>query len=305
MNVRDFEYIAEIAKTRSISKAADHLYVSQPTISKFLQRIEEELQTPLFRRMGRQLVPTPAGECVIEKSKEILALNDQMLTEVKNLLTYKLGNIRLGIPASRGSLIITSVLSDFKRLFPNIKLTVQVSPTAYLIKQLEQNDFDLIMINYTTPKSNLHYQKIGQDEMILAVPAGSHLLKKAEVRPGRKYPCIKTEHWINEPFVLPGNTLVSGRYSREVFQRLNASPPVSLEIESLDQALLAVRNGLGNTIVPSIPLRKTETQQPIAYLCIEGEYKPIGVAIVTQKGKCPSEPEQALINMIEKEYQKG
>jgi len=74
MNVRDFEYIIEIANQRSISKAATSLFVSQPALSKYVQRMEESLGVRLFQRVGKQFILTYAGERCVEKARQILSL---------------------------------------------------------------------------------------------------------------------------------------------------------------------------------------------------------------------------------------
>ena len=75
MDTKDFEYLVEIARQESLSKAAARLYLSQPTLTKFLKKIEAEYGTPLFDRVGKKMVLTEAGRCCVQKSEQILALN--------------------------------------------------------------------------------------------------------------------------------------------------------------------------------------------------------------------------------------
>ena len=86
MNVRDFEYIIEIANQRSISKAAASLFVSQPALSKYVQRMEESLGVRLFQRVGKQFIPTYAGERCVEKARQILSDNRRKLDELAKRL---------------------------------------------------------------------------------------------------------------------------------------------------------------------------------------------------------------------------
>jgi len=74
MDTKDFEYLVEIARQESLSKAAARLYLSQPTLTKFLKKIEAEYGTPLFDRVGKKMVLTEAGRCCVQKSEQILAL---------------------------------------------------------------------------------------------------------------------------------------------------------------------------------------------------------------------------------------
>ena len=100
-NVRDFQYIAEIARYGSITKAAEALYLSQPTLTKFLQRVEQEVGTPLFHRVGKRFIPTPAGEVYVEKAHSILLLNSQLDQELDALASMRRGSVRVGTTAGR------------------------------------------------------------------------------------------------------------------------------------------------------------------------------------------------------------
>ena len=107
MNIKDFEYIAEIAAQESISKAAARLYLSQPTLTKFLKKIEAEFDTPLFYRVGKKMIPTPAGQACVEKARRIIELNDQMNKNVKSLRDKSRGSVRIGTPRAGASFLST------------------------------------------------------------------------------------------------------------------------------------------------------------------------------------------------------
>lgn len=303
MNVKDFEYIVEIARQKSISKAAEHLYVSQPTISKFLQKIERELNTPLFHRMDKQLQLTPTGECVVEKAKSILNLNQQMLDEIENIMAHRHGDIRLGIPNSRGDFIVTSVLPKFQQLYPYVKVLLEPNATTVLMKQLEQGEQDILLVNFSKAHPSFDYNIVGEDEMVLVVPAQSPLIGLAECRPEYRFPYLKTQYWQKEPFILAGESLSSGRYTRSLFEMLDISPPVVLEIKNIAQIFSAVQSGIGNSIVPSIPQYNYERNEHYpAYLSIDGDNTIIKIAAVTKKGKYLSEAEKALIALMKESY---
>lgn len=103
MNVKDFEYLVELSKTGSISKASKALYISQPALSKFLQKLESEAGTILFQRVGRQLIPTYAGEQCIQTASEILFLHNRLQPVLSDIVRQQEGQIRLGIPLSRSN----------------------------------------------------------------------------------------------------------------------------------------------------------------------------------------------------------
>ena len=78
MDFRDYTYVQMIAQYKTFSRAADALYISQPSLSKFLQKLEEELGTPLFKRVNKQMYPTYAGERFLETGQSIFALQNRL-----------------------------------------------------------------------------------------------------------------------------------------------------------------------------------------------------------------------------------
>ena len=101
MDFRDLTYLLAIARQQNITRAAESLYLSQPTLSKFLKGLEGELGLPLFERLGNKYIPTYAGEQYIKKAKESLALkkelDQQMGDIIKNNEGYLLASPQCGV----------------------------------------------------------------------------------------------------------------------------------------------------------------------------------------------------------------
>lgn len=83
MNIKDYEYVYEIARQKSVSKAAEKLYITQSALTKYLQRLENELSTPLFFRSGNRFIPTKAGELYLAKAAQIIDLDHELTDEIK------------------------------------------------------------------------------------------------------------------------------------------------------------------------------------------------------------------------------
>ena len=85
MNTREQEYMLALDKTRSITRAAEQLHVTQPTLSLFLTNLEKRLGTPLFHRLGKKLVPTQVGEAYLRRAQQIVALKYDFEMEMSDL----------------------------------------------------------------------------------------------------------------------------------------------------------------------------------------------------------------------------
>lgn len=268
MNTKDFEYIVEIARQESISKAAARLYLSQPTLTKFLQKVEAEFGTPLFDRIGKKMIPTAAGKCCIEKAERILELNDQMNKNVQALCQSDRGMIRVGISASRGEFFIHRIFPKMTRKYPNVSFYLVVEAKRDLQKKLEDDEIDVMFTSNYAERPDLEYTRIAQEEMVLVVPADHELLSKAVKKKEFRYPYVPVEDWIKYPFVTVASRLTTGQYTRLLFQHYQEKPVVQLEVGSVPLVYSAVSQRIGIAIVPSM-LLISEEYRDLKYLSFD------------------------------------
>ncbi len=304
MNVRDFEYIVEIARSGSILKASKTLFISQPALSQFLKRIEFETGTLLFQRVGHNLVPTFAGEECIRIAKEILFLNNQLDNILSDVAHKNRGEIRFGLPLSRGSYFISSILPQFHKLYPGIKVNIFEEATKILLKKLRLGELDLIIINVTQDEQyeDLQYKILCQEEMILAAPDEFHLETKSFIHKDYMYPCLKPEDWIEFPFIALTEGQRSYVFAEKYMIKHEIKPQINFSIRNLAQAIFAVQQGLGLTICPSMPIDTDKIKYFSLYDSPEGGKLPVG--IVYRKDAYISKIEKILIEICSKNYNK-
>lgn len=254
MNIKEFEYIAEIAAQESISKAAARLYLSQPTLTKFLKKIEAEFETPLFNRVGKKMIPTPAGQACVEKARQIIELNEQLNKQVHSLRQQDHGYVRIGTSASRGEFFVSQILPQMTKRFPDACFTLTLEAKTDLLRRLENDELDIIFVNNSSRRPYLDYVDIAREEMVLVAPEGHELLRKAADRPEYPYPYVSLEDWADYPFIMADIRMNTGQYARMLFAHYGRTPRIVLEVASLQFIYSAVRQNIGITIAPSMPL---------------------------------------------------
>lgn len=307
MNVRDFQYLTAIGKHGSISKAAQELYLSQPALSKFLQRLEQECGTPLFQHVGKSLVPTYAGEYCLEKAEEILYLHDQITNRCTDIAQLLRGRIKLGLPMSRTNYFLAQILPIFYRDFPGIHVSLEENATSVLLKKVQTGELDLIFVNVNSsePRPGLVYDLVSHEEMVLAAPTSYRLNAAACTAPSSAYPCLPLEHWADLPFIMLARDQATRTFIDAYFQSHQITPNIILRIRNLGQALNAVRNGIGITISPSIPPHSEDENHLISYFSLPDCKQPFlrQTAIVYREDSYLSQAAEGLIQIIRRVHE--
>jgi DNA-binding transcriptional LysR family regulator len=121
MELRALRYFVEVVRQQSFTAAAELMFVTQPTISKMVKALEDEIGSPLLLRDGRQMVLTDAGRIVFQRGQDVLAAQAQLQAELKDLGTLGRGELTIGIPPLGGSLF-TPAIAAFRQRYPNIEL---------------------------------------------------------------------------------------------------------------------------------------------------------------------------------------
>lgn len=299
-NVRDFEYITAIAQYGSISKASEALFLSQPTLSKFLQRVEKELGLPLFHRVGKRFILTSAGEIYVARSRSILELEHQMRQELADLATMQSGSIRLGTTAGRSIFITQQVIPAFRQMYPRIRLIVYSRSNHELLRSMQNNELDFAVLNYTENLNTFRSVTIGEDELVLVAPACSPLKDLAVPREGHRFPVLSTKYWKDQDFVLPLSTSFSYRLVTHYWNQLGVHPRVVMETQDLRTVMGAVRSEVGVSMFTSVPLYPGSG---IRYFSLDGTDLPKQKScILCHRDVYYTEAQQALMQLIQDFY---
>ncbi|CDN45531.1 Uncharacterized HTH-type transcriptional regulator YwbI [Paenibacillus sp. P22] len=122
VDIRQLTYFMEVAKQGSFTKAAQQLHITQPSLSKMVRLLEEELGVALFDRSSKKIVLTDAGESILRSSQQVMESLDHMTAELDDVVQAKRGTLRLGIPPMIGGRLFPSILEGFHSKYPQIRL---------------------------------------------------------------------------------------------------------------------------------------------------------------------------------------
>lgn len=251
MNDRELLYIKTIADTKSISKAAEELFIAQPSLSQSLQRIERELGTHLFIREPRGMKLTYAGEKYYLMAKEILDIYSDFKSEITHINELKAGRLVIGIARYMGMNILPNVLPDFNKNYPNIEIIIREENTRVLENLVLGGnvDFALTHVHKKEMNEKINYEILKKDEFLLVTPK-SYLMNsdKIKVKDGKSY--VDLRDLEGEKFILLDINKGIRKVQDRTIKSYGINPEVVFTTKNFETAKRLAANGMGITIIP-------------------------------------------------------
>ena len=255
MTERDLLFVKTIADEGSISRAAHKLYISQPSLSHCLQRIEDEVGAKLFIRGPTGLTITYVGERYYSVATEILHIYNDFQQEVGEMKNLRSGRITVGMTTYLATWLLPQVLPEFRRKYPNVSIELVEKSSTELEKELAARRLDFaVMHSFANSsqqeKSTISFYPITRSPFILAAPTGTRLVSLARKDPESPLPVLDLAHVKRCPFVLvnPGQRI--RQISDHILWRAGITPEVVLTTASYETAHRLACQGLGLTFLP-------------------------------------------------------
>lgn len=175
MEIRQLEYFVQAARLSSFSRAAESLYITQPTISKMIRNLELELGADLFYREGKSIRLTDAGELLLVKAQSIVDSFASLSSELDSLRNLKRGHIRIGLPPMVGASFFPAVIGEFHRKYPEVTIRLHEDGAKKVEDDVEAGLLDIGAIVLPVDSARFHCFTFVEEKLELLVPAGHRL----------------------------------------------------------------------------------------------------------------------------------
>ncbi|ROT33197.1 LysR family transcriptional regulator [Micromonospora sp. HM5-17] len=246
VQLHQLRYFVAVAETRHFTHAADNVGITQPSLSKQIHALEDDLGAPLFERVRGNIALTAAGEVLLPIAKRILADVDTARREVQELVGLRRGRIRLGATPSLVTSLAPAVLRRFRDAYPNVEVRVEESGSQDLVRDLLRGELDLALIILPAQGADpaLRTEPVLRDSLVVA-----SLNPLPMVEPGST---VHLGELRDQPMVMfrQGYDLrdVTLRACREA----GFEPSFAVDGGEMDAVLSFVEAGLGVALVPGI-----------------------------------------------------
>jgi len=169
MNLRDLKYLVALADHRHFGKAAAACFVSQPTLSTQIRKLEDELGLPLVERAPRKVMLTPAGVEAAARARTIVAEVEQMKEAARRSRDPEAGTVRLGIFPTLGPYLLPHVIPNIRERFPQLELLLVEEKSDELLTRLREGKLDAALLALPLDDDQLHAEFLFEEPFLLAV----------------------------------------------------------------------------------------------------------------------------------------
>jgi LysR family nitrogen assimilation transcriptional regulator len=257
MDIRQLKYFVAIVDSSSLSKAAERLFVAQPSLSAQISNLEADLKTQLLIRSPQGVTPTEAGKALYRHARDVLRRMEQIRREVQEGSGSESGVVAIGFPTTIASLLATPLFKRVRQKYPGIRLQIFESMSGYITELLANGRLDLAILFRDTESLGVSLHPLF-DESLYVVGHGVDSLKVDDA-------VCPLQYLGNVPMVAPGPSNGLRLLIERAFSRAEVDLNIVADIDSLPTLLDIAESGEACTILPASALarRHFENRPPV------------------------------------------
>jgi DNA-binding transcriptional LysR family regulator len=250
MDDHKLKVFCTVAETKSFSKASEIIHLTQPAVSLQIQALEEIYGTRLFDRSNNTVILTRAGSLLYKYAREILGLYSSAEKEIGEITGLVKGNLSIGASTTIANYLLPSVIVDFRKKYPKIRVNLQVGNTKGVMEFLNSGTIDIGLVEGEVQRQKIVVEKILTDELVLIMSPAHHWAKRRD---------ISISEITQEPFIVREEGSGTRQMIEKNLEKQGISPDdlkVSLVLGSTEAIKSAVEDGMGVSIISAWAAKK-------------------------------------------------
>lgn len=248
MDFRQLQYVLKVAECGSITKAANELYMAQPSLSSYIGKVEKELGVLLFDRSVNPIQLTLAGEEYVKEARRMLYIQEQLQKKLQDISQVSRRRVRIGISHERGIFMLPRILPVFRERFPEVSVEVVPGSHKKLSAQLSEGTLDIVMLPTIEKTADFRYIDVYEEEIMVC--AGAGIVRSEHLYEG-KWDMIDPDRCGSIPFIKmePGH-VITHAFDRVFTGKMN----IVFEAYSSAEALRLAAAGMGACLVSQMTM---------------------------------------------------
>ena len=303
-------YVYEVYKERSFSKAANNLYISQPSLSARIIKIEEELGTPIFDRSISPIRLTEFGKYYIEAIEEINKIERGIEARINDIHTLKTGELSVGASNVFAAYVMPPIIAEFKNKFPGVNVRLVEGNTVMLEEMLANNDLDMVIDNNHYDSELYDRELYLNEQILLAVPkifeeykkTSSYALSEECIRSkeykSKNFKSVPLSEFKAVPFVMLTQNNDTRIRGDKLCKQAGFRPNITLEVHQQATAYMIATTQIGATFISDMVVEKIPSHNSMAYYKLDSGIADRTVYFYFKKHKNKTKAMQEFMRLI-------
>jgi LysR family transcriptional regulator, hydrogen peroxide-inducible genes activator len=243
MNLKDLKYLVALADTGHFGRAAQRTFVSQPTLSAQLKKLEEYLGVKLVERHPKNVQLTEVGKEIVARARRMLSEGDEIVALARNNTDPLSGKLKVALIPTIGPYLLPRVMQKLRKALPQLGLMLYEHQTEELLKRLREGEIDLGILALPVDQEGLESRRLYREEFTVALPSDNPLVQK---------PSIKAADLKGQTLLLLEDGHCLRDQALEVCSRVDVREAEDFRATSLETLRHMVVAGLGVTLLPEL-----------------------------------------------------
>lgn len=295
MTSQQIEYVLAVAEQRSFSKAAQKLYVTQPSLSQYVMNIEKQLGVQLFDRSTSPIRLTQAGEAFVRSAEQIKVIEDNLMNELSDIAEIKSGSLKIGASTFRASCLLSKSVAEFCSEHRGIEVSITEENTEQLKEMVKNGELDLFIGTGIYDSRYFHTEELAAERLYLAVPESNPInerfrdrmlsggdicsgsLKTLTVQP------VDLADFADEPLVCAKYGEFGLEFMNGICEKYGFKPKTDLTVRTVETAFSFVAAGLGISLVPDTLIRYGNILSHPCYYALDSDNVSSEIYLVSRR----------------------
>lgn len=303
------DYVYEIYKEKSFTKAAQKLYISQPSISAAIKNLESEIGSPIFERSGAEVKLTPIGVEYISAVEKILEIENEFKRKLQDTYDMEIGEISIGTTGFLSTYILPGIINRYTNLYPKISISLSDANSSHLSELIQSDKVDIGLDCLDDEMDFYDKYPLRKETIMLCVPANLEInkkLSKYQINPDDIYtrkadikliPSVPIDAFKNENFILLKKGHSMYNHASKIFAENKIEPKIVYSVDQFSVSYLLSESGMGVCFVSDTLFKYSKFHKNVLAYNIDDGINSRSLCIVHKKNKYKTKAMEKFIEL--------
>ena len=293
MDLGQLEAFVQVANQHSFSRAAEALFLTQPSVTARIQALERDLGERLFERSGRGIRLTEVGECFLPHAERVLQALNTGRDAIDSLRNLHSGSLVLASATTVSTYVLPGLLKTFRARYPRIEVSVRTGRSEQVLQMMLADEAQVGLVR-AVYHQDIETKGLIEDELVLVANANHDLAGKGSVT---------VEQLGDHPFIFFDRNSSYYSLAQGIFRQHGVVPRTQMELDSMEASKKMVEEGLGIAMLPKVALERELKEGILRIIEIENMPNPTRqIALISRRSRPLGPVAQAFVDIVTEIY---